>query len=104
MDLDFSVPLNTVFLLTIAYFVQKTIFPSTSPPAAGSTPSEPKSGNYSWMPRSHPPTVLFKKYTPRTLEPFSGKDGGRILLAIKGKVFDVTQGRSFYGPGALRIL
>lgn len=99
MALDFSVPLNTVFLLTIAYYVQKTIFPSLSTPAAGETPAKPKAGNYSWMPRAHPPSVLFKKYTPKTLVPFDGKDGGRILLAIRGKVFDVTQGRSFYGPG-----
>jgi hypothetical protein len=51
------------------------------------------------MPKSHPPTVLFTTYTPKTLEPFSGLDGGRILLAINGKVFDVTAGRNFYGPG-----
>jgi membrane-associated progesterone receptor component len=51
------------------------------------------------MPKSHPPTVLFKTFTPKTLEPFSGKDGGRILLAINGVVFDVTAGRNFYGPG-----
>jgi membrane-associated progesterone receptor component len=51
------------------------------------------------MPKAHPPTVLFTTYTPRTLAPFSGRDGGRILLAINGKVFDVTAGRNFYGPG-----
>jgi len=50
------------------------------------------------MPKSHPPTVLFKTYTPKTLEPFNGVDGGRILLAINGIVFDVTAGRHFYGP------
>jgi membrane-associated progesterone receptor component len=51
------------------------------------------------MPKSHPPTVLFKVYTPKTLEPFNGKDkDGRILLAIDGIVFDVTAGRNFYGP------
>jgi len=51
------------------------------------------------MPKSHPPTVLYKIYTPKTLEPFNGRDGGRILLAINGIVFDVTSGRNFYGPG-----
>ena len=50
------------------------------------------------MPKSHPPTLLYRVYTPRTLEPFNGKDDGRILLAIDGIVFDVTAGRSFYGP------
>jgi cytochrome b involved in lipid metabolism len=42
--------------------------------------------------------VLFKTYTPKTLVPFDGNDGGRILLAINGIVFDVTAGRNFYGP------
>ena len=51
------------------------------------------------MPRAHPPTILFTTYTPRTLVRFDGKDGGRILLAIAGTVFDVTAGRGFYGPG-----
>ncbi|KAG6852665.1 hypothetical protein C0991_010102, partial [Blastosporella zonata] len=50
------------------------------------------------MPRAHPPTVLFKTFTPKTLEPFHGKEGGRILLAINGIVFDLTAGRNFYGP------
>lgn len=51
------------------------------------------------MPRTHAPSVLFTTYTPRSLEKFSGVDGGRILLAIAGTVFDVTAGRGFYGPG-----
>lgn len=53
------------------------------------------------MPKAHPPTVLYRIYTPKTLEPFSGKDGGRILLAINGIVFDVTAGRNFYGPNGM---
>ena len=52
------------------------------------------------MPKSHPPTLLFKTYTPKTLSPFSGQDGSRILLAIKRVVYDVTAGRNFYGPSA----
>ena len=44
--------------------------------------------------------VLFQTYTPKTLVPFDGKDGGRILLAINDIAFDVTAGRGFYGPGA----
>ncbi|KAJ7475155.1 cytochrome b5-like heme/steroid binding domain-containing protein [Mycena galericulata] len=88
-------PVNTALFLFILYSVQRVVFPSVSKPKT--IPREFKSG-YSWMPKSHPPTVLFKTYTPKTLEPFSGKDGGRILLAINGIVFDVTGGRNFYGP------
>lgn len=97
---DFGAPVNTVLILAILYYTQKIVFPSVSIPST--PPTEFKNG-YSWMPKSHPPTVLFKTYTPKTLSPFDGKDGGRILLAIKGKVFDVTAGRNFYGPGTFII-
>lgn len=30
---------------------------------------------------------------------YDGSDGGRIRLSILGTVFDVTDGRRFYGPG-----
>lgn len=42
---------------------------------------------------------VFKTYTPKTLQPFNGTDDPRVLLAVEGKVFDVSSGRSFYGPG-----
>jgi len=53
------------------------------------------------MPSSHPETSVFKTYTPKTLEPFSGKNGGKILLAIDRHVFDVTSGKNFYGPDGM---
>ena len=96
LSLDFSTPINTALLVYIVYSAQRIIFPPTSKPKR--IPHEFRDG-YSWKPKSHPPTVLFKTYTPKTLEPFNGKDGGRILLAINGIVFDVTAGRNFYGPG-----
>ena len=92
-----STPINTALVLYIVYYVHRVIFPRTSVPKEA--PAEFKAG-YSWMPKAHPPTLLFPTYTPKTLEPFSGRDGGRILLAIAGTVFDVTAGRNFYGPGA----
>ncbi|KAF8896854.1 cytochrome b5-like heme/steroid binding domain-containing protein [Gymnopilus junonius] len=95
---NLGTPVNTALFLYILYSVQRIIFPPTSKPKT--VPNEFKSG-YSWMPKSHPPTVLYKIYTPKTLEPFSGRDGGRILLAINGIVFDVTAGRNFYGPNGM---
>ena len=97
MAFDLGTPINTGIFLYILYSVSRIVFPSTSKPK--SIPHEFKAG-YSWMPKSHPPTVLFKIYTPKTLEPFNGNNGGRILLAINGIVFDVTAGRNFYGPSA----
>ena len=97
LSLDFATPVNTALLIYILYSVQKIVFPPISAPKT--VPHEFKQG-YSWMPKSHAPTVLFQTYTPKTLVPFNGKDSGRILLAINGVVFDVTAGRNFYGPGA----
>jgi membrane-associated progesterone receptor component len=95
-SLSLSHPINTALLLYILYLLQRIILPSTSVPRT--PPAEFKEG-YSWMPRSHAPALLFTTYTPRTLVKFNGLDGGRILLAIAGTVFDVTAGRGFYGPG-----
>lgn len=37
------------------------------------------------------------------LSKYDGRDPLRpLLLAVRGRVFDVTTGRAFYGPGALR--
>lgn len=50
------------------------------------------------LPRA-PPAVVFRTYTPHTLLPFNGEDGGPVYFAVRGKVFDVSRGRNFYGPG-----
>jgi membrane-associated progesterone receptor component len=92
---NLGAPVNTALLLYILYSVQKILLPSTSKPSK--IPNEFRQG-YSWLPKAHPPTVVYQIYTPKTLSPFSGEDGGRILLAIMGTVFDVTAGRNFYGP------
>ena len=53
-----------------------------------------------------PPLQPMKKrdYTPRQLKPFDGTKSednpeGRILIGVLGKVYDMTKGKSFYGPG-----
>jgi len=43
--------------------------------------------------------VKFRTFTPTTLLPHNGKDRPEVFLAVKGKVFDVSSGRNFYGPG-----
>ncbi|KAF9483656.1 cytochrome b5 [Pholiota conissans] len=98
LSLNLGTPVNTALFLYILYSVQRIIFPTKSTPAT--IPHEFKAG-YSWLPKSHPPAVLYKIYTPKTLEPFNGRDKERILLAINGVVFDVTAGRNFYGPDGM---
>lgn len=100
LSVDFGTPVNTALLVYILYSVQKIIFPPLPNLAPKSVPTEFKEG-YSWMPKSHPPTLLYQTYTPKSLVKYDGKDGGRILLAINGMVFDVTTGRNFYGPDGM---
>lgn len=45
-----------------------------------------------------PAPVVFRTFIPSTLLPFNGKDGAPVYLAVKGRVFDVTPGKHFYGP------
>jgi membrane-associated progesterone receptor component len=45
------------------------------------------------------PAVVFKTFTPQTLLPFSGENDAPVYLAVRGRVFDVSRGRNFYGPG-----
>lgn len=54
--------------------------------------------------QDHPrlPKMKKKDFTIQELREYDGtKNDGRILVAINGKVFDVTKGRHFYGPGKL---
>jgi membrane-associated progesterone receptor component len=46
-----------------------------------------------------PPPTVFQTFTPRTLLPKNGTKGEPVYLSVRGKVFDVTSGRQFYGPG-----
>jgi len=50
----------------------------------------------------HPelPPMRKRDFTLEQLQEFDGqRKGGRILIAVNGKVFDVTRGSRFYGPG-----
>ncbi|KAI4753438.1 cytochrome b5 [Aureobasidium sp. EXF-3400] len=50
------------------------------------------------LPTPPAPTV-FKTFTPPELEPYNGRNNMPVYLAVRGRVFDVTSGRNFYGPG-----
>ncbi|CAK7245645.1 MAG: Dihydrodipicolinate synthase [Sporothrix thermara] len=78
----FLTPLN-VLLAAIVLYTLYAIFRPTPPP------SFPKD----------PPATVFRTYTPHTLLPFDGKEGRPVFLAVRGRVFDVSSGRNFYGPG-----
>jgi len=46
-----------------------------------------------------PPSIVFQTFTPLTLKPYNGLERPEVYLAVRGKVFDVSPGRNFYGPG-----
>ncbi|KAJ6261405.1 Neudesin [Drechslerella dactyloides] len=75
-------PLNLLLASVAAYLVYLRFKPTTLPTLP-----------------SPPPPLLYKSYTPRALLRYNGTDEPRVLLAVKGTVFDVSAGRSFYGPG-----
>ncbi|KAK5996658.1 Damage response protein 1 [Cladobotryum mycophilum] len=76
-------PLNFILLSLILYTGYSTFFSSPA------YPSLPKL----------PPPVIFRTYTPHTLLPFNGEDDQPVYFAVRGRVFDVSRGRNFYGPG-----
>ncbi len=96
MGYELASPVNTALVIALLYVLRKIFVPSLESP--DKIPTDYKDG-YNWLPAEYPPTVVFRTYTPKTLSPFNGKDHDRILLAIKGTVFDVSAGRNFYGPG-----
>lgn len=46
-----------------------------------------------------PPPIVFRTFTPPELKPYNGEKNMPVYIAVRGKVFDVTPGRHFYGPG-----
>ncbi|PWN53491.1 cytochrome b5 [Violaceomyces palustris] len=111
-----SNPLNLALLLVLIYVIVPVLLPKDPngptllPPlsAARSHLTVPTStSTYSYLPSKHPNTTVWTRYTPRTLAVFDGTnppsgDANQeptILLAINRKVFDVTKGKNFYGPG-----
>jgi len=51
------------------------------------------------------PPMKKRDFTLEQLQEFDGRGkDGRILIAVNGKVFDVTRGSRFYGPGIRQLV
>jgi membrane-associated progesterone receptor component len=82
-------PLNLALLALLLYTLFAILRPASSSSAAASA-----------LPKE-PPATVFRTFTPRTLLPNNGEAGAPVYLAVRGRVFDVTPGRNFYGPGGM---
>lgn len=108
-------PLNLALLAVLALIVHRSL-PSLP---TGPLPSKPTA--YNWRPATYPKTLVWASYTEAELRRFDGtyspapdsqpdermlaQDGKpRILFAIRRKVYDVSSGRSFYGPGSFALV
>ncbi|KAG7217197.1 hypothetical protein INR49_027740 [Caranx melampygus] len=80
----FTSPLNLT-LLSLCLFLLYKIFRGDKSPDLGEV---------------EPPLPKLKRrdFTLAELKEYDGAQNPRILMAVNGKVFDVTRGKNFYGP------
>lgn len=81
----FTSPLNLT-LLSLCLFLLYKIIRGDKPPDLGDVEKP--------LPR-----MKKRDFTLAELKPYDGVENKRILMAVNGKVFDVTRGKNFYGPG-----
>lgn len=77
-----------LLLLVTAYLVKTALFPSVNVP--GKKQAKTK--------KPKKKAIVEGTFTPRELSKYNGHDEQEIFIAVKGNVYDVTSGRSFYGP------
>ncbi|TIC67246.1 cytochrome b5 [Wallemia mellicola] len=76
--------INLVLTIKLIYDIFRLIYPSI---------------NYQILTYTPKSSTIFRSYSPKELYEFNGKDESKpIYIAIGGLVFDVTKGKSFYGP------
>ncbi|XP_047235150.1 membrane-associated progesterone receptor component 1 [Girardinichthys multiradiatus] len=80
----FTSPLNLTLLSLCLYLLYK-IFRGDRPPALDEM-------------ETSLPKMKKRDFTLAELKPYDGVENPRILMAVNGKVFDVTRGKKFYGP------
>ncbi|RCK59569.1 Damage response protein 1 [Candida viswanathii] len=82
--------LTTIVIILVILFFAKSIFTefiSTSNNPLDSAAADAAA------------TVVEGKFTPQSLAKYNGTDSPKIFIAVKNRVFDVSQGAAFYGPG-----
>lgn len=80
----FTSPLNLTLLSLCLYLVYKILRGDKQPDLGEVEKPLPK--------------LKKRDFTLEDLKPYDGVQDERILMAVNGKVFDVTRGKKFYGP------
>ncbi|KAJ3318757.1 hypothetical protein HDU76_000735, partial [Blyttiomyces sp. JEL0837] len=57
------------------------------------------SGTAQLPPPKHSEVIELRNFTPKELIEFNGRDGKKIYMGVNGRVYDVSAGAGFYGPG-----
>jgi len=80
-------PINIVLLIAIIYLIYKILKPET------------EDGDVVVEERLAP--MKKQDMSPAQLREYDGvrREDGRVLMAVLGKIFDVTKSKNFYGPG-----
>ena len=89
----FWAPVQILILIIVVYIIKRVFFRY-----------EDSENN----PEPEPVEVLepMKKrdFQTHELREFDGRNNQRILIAVNSKVFDVTRGKHFYGPGTIFVV
>ncbi|GAA6040047.1 hypothetical protein JCM8097_004754 [Rhodosporidiobolus ruineniae] len=96
-------PLNLSLTLLLLSLLLSLVPSTPYAPSPSDLPSSPHAA-YNWRPAVHPARESQKwgRWTPQELRAFDGTgEGGKgkVLIAVRRKVYDVSSGRNFYGPG-----
>ncbi|POS82655.1 hypothetical protein EPUL_006567 [Erysiphe pulchra] len=75
-------PINAILLALLIYVFYKQFKPT--PPVV--------------IPAA-PAPIVYRTFTPLSLLQYNGQKDTPVYIAVRGNVFDVSLGRSFYGPG-----
>lgn len=73
-----------IIFLVVAYFVKSIVSDLMSSPLTVNQNNEPP---------------VMTDFVPKTLSKYNGITDPKVYLAVRGTVYDVTQGKAFYGPG-----
>ena len=87
----FTAPVQIGLLIFVVFIIRRLIM------------SRRKLGDDDLYKEPELPSLGKRDFTLEELKPYNGVEKEHILVAVNGKIFDVSKGRSFYGPGIIQL-